>query len=301
MGITWIPGAERLGDGDIGGGMDTPEEPPRIVWHTTEGGAGDAEFDSTADYLIEIGAEPHVLYDPTTDRIGQFGPLDESARALRNDGDDRTNRTGRVCIQVEVLARASEPFTDYWRPGPNFAALLDAARSWGVPDAWPAGDLAADGAGYTSRDSDTWHSEGGHYGHANVPGNDHWDPGAVDRSAILAAGPGDAPAAADDEPGASSGAAEVSLANVVAAAGSDPDAPQGATSHRDDVLVVERALQAEGLLSAEWVDGSFGTSTQDAYAEWQSRCGYEGDDADGVPGRTSLEKLGAEHGFRVAG
>ncbi|MCC3768061.1 peptidoglycan-binding domain-containing protein [Streptomyces sp. UNOC14_S4] len=304
MGITWIPGAERLGGGDIGGDMDTPDEPPRIVWHTTESGAGDAEFDSTADYLIEIGAEPHVLYDPTTDRIGQFGPLDESARALRNDGGDRTNRTGRVCVQVEVLARASEPFTDYWRPGPNFAALLDAARSWGVPDAWPAGDLAADGSDSTSRDSDTWHSEGGHYGHTNVPGNDHWDPGAIDRSAILAAGSGSGvPAAVDDEDedesDGSSEAAEVSLAKVVAAAGNDPDAAQGATTHRDDVLVVERALQAEGLLSADWVDGSFGTSTQDAYAEWQGRCGYEGDDADGVPGRTSLEKLGAEHGFRV--
>lgn len=301
MGITWIPGAERLGDGDIGGDMDTPDEPARVVWHTTESGAGDAEFDSTADYLIEIGAEPHLLYDPTTDRLGQFGPLDLSARALRNDGDDRTNRTGRVCVQVEVLARAGEPFTGYWQPGPNFAALLAAVRSWGVPDVWPAGDLASDGSEATSRDSDTWHDEGGHYGHANVPGNDHWDPGAISRSALLAAGSGDAPAARDDADDAddATDVPDVSLANVIAAAGTDPGAPQGATTHRDDVLVVERALCAEGLLATEWLDGSFGTSTRDAYAEWQSRCGYEGDDADGVPGRTTLEKLGAEHGFRV--
>ncbi|MEU1778700.1 peptidoglycan-binding domain-containing protein [Streptomyces abikoensis] len=311
MGITWIPGAERLGDGDIGGDMDTPDEPARVVWHTTESGAGDAEFDSTADYLIEIGAEPHLLYDPTTDRLGQFGPLDQSARALRNDGDDRTNRTGRVCVQVEVLARAGDPFTGYWQPGPNFAALLAAARSWGVPDVWPAGDLASDGSDSTSRDSDTWHDEGGHYGHANVPGNDHWDPGAISQSALLAAGAGEGLVARDDEPSGTAAdgdvtdgtdvtdAPDVSLANVIAAAGTDPDAPQGATTHRDDVLVVERALRAEGLLAAEWLDGSFGTSTRDAYAEWQSRCGYEGDDADGVPGRTTLEKLGAEHGFRV--
>ena len=105
MGTTWIPGAERLGDGSIGGSMDSPTRPGRVVWHTTESGAGNAAFDSVGKYLRTIGAEPHVLYDPTTDRLGQFGPLNASARALRNDGSTRTNRTGKVCIQIEVLAR----------------------------------------------------------------------------------------------------------------------------------------------------------------------------------------------------
>lgn len=63
----------------------------------------------------------------------------------------------------------------------------------------------------------------------------------------------------------------------------------GAEAH---VLAVEQALQAKGLLSADLVDGHFGTSTVDGYAAWQRSLGYEGLDANGVPGATSLTELG---------
>ncbi|WAB08846.1 endolysin [Streptomyces phage Success] len=190
MATTWISGAERLGDGSIGGAMDKPDAPARVVWHTTESGAGDAAFKSVADYLISIGAEPHILYDPTTDRIGQFGPLNESARALKNDGSTRTNRVGKACIQIEVLARASKPFTGYWKPGPNFKKLMAAIRSYGVPDVFPMGALASEyGDADAKRTRSVWLSEGGHYGHCNIPGNDHWDPGAIDKKALFAAAP----------------------------------------------------------------------------------------------------------------
>ncbi|MFB7512402.1 peptidoglycan-binding protein [Streptomyces sp. NPDC056144] len=288
MTIRWIPGAERLGDGIIGGPMDTPDAPPRVVWHTTESGAGDTAFASVGAYLMRTGAEPHLLYDPTTDRLGQFGPLDRSARALRNDGSTRTNRTGRVCVQVEVLARAEKPFTEYWKPGPRFAALLAAVRSWGVPDRWPAGGLAASPGAPAPRSSAVWLSSGGHYGHANVPGNDHWDPGAISRTALLAAGG----VLADAD-------VVVRLSRVVAAARLDPTGPQGSAAHRADVLPVERALVAEGLLAAPWADGSFGTRTKAAYAAWQRRCGFTGPDADGVPGEGTLRRLGRTHGFTL--
>lgn len=189
MGEVWIPEAIRLGDGVIGGAMDTPTLPPRAVWHTTEGSYGTAAaFRGTADYLIEIGYEPHILYDPTTDMLGQFGPLNQSAKALGNAGTLRTNRTGKVCVQVEVMARGARPFTMYWKPGPNLRALLRAIRSWGVPDEWPAGRLAVSGSDDVSRSTTTWTSRGGHYGHCNIPGNDHWDPGNIDRVALLQAG-----------------------------------------------------------------------------------------------------------------
>lgn len=64
----------------------------------------------------------------------------------------------------------------------------------------------------------------------------------------------------------------------------------GAEAH---VLAVEQALQAKGLLSASLVDGHFGTSTLDAYAAWQRSLGFEGLDANGVPGRSSLTQLGS--------
>lgn len=191
MGEIWIPEAERLGDGVIAGAgaMDTPTAPPRVVWHTTEGSAGSsAAFHSTADYLMSENYEPHILYDPITDQLGQFGPLNQSAKALMNAGGVRTNRTGRVCIQIEVMAKAGSPFTDYWKPGPNFAALLRAIRSWGVPDDWPAGRLAQSYSEDSPRPLTTWQTRGGHYGHSNIPGNDHWDPGAINTAALLAVG-----------------------------------------------------------------------------------------------------------------
>lgn len=189
MGEIWIPEAEKLGDRVIGGAMDTSNAPARAVWHVTEGSYGtNAAFDGTADYLIEKGYEPHILYDPTTDRLGQFGPLNQSAKALGNAGSVRTNRTGKACIQIEVMAKAARPFTGYWKPGKNFRALMRAIRSWGVPDVWPAGALSKSGTDDVSRSLSTWNGSGGHYGHCNIPGNDHWDPGAIDKAALLGAG-----------------------------------------------------------------------------------------------------------------
>ncbi|MYT30459.1 MULTISPECIES: N-acetylmuramoyl-L-alanine amidase [unclassified Streptomyces] len=89
----------------------------------------------------------------------------------------------------------------------------------------------------------------------------------------------------------------VSLAHVIAAARTDAPAAQGHTTYKAEVLRVEQALAAEGLLASTWVDGSYGTKTATAYAAWQRRCGYTGRDADGIPGRNSLTALGKRHGF----
>ncbi|MFJ9408584.1 CHAP domain-containing protein [Streptomyces sp. NPDC101393] len=94
----------------------------------------------------------------------------------------------------------------------------------------------------------------------------------------------------------------VDLSNVVAAAKRDPGLRQGGTTHAADVKRVEAALKSEGFLSAAYAsDGSYGTSTLTAYAKWQRKLGYSGTDADGIPGMTSLKKLGAAHGFTVKG
>lgn len=92
----------------------------------------------------------------------------------------------------------------------------------------------------------------------------------------------------------------VDLSNLIAAARRNPGLKQGGTTHPADVRIVEAALQAEGLLSAAYAkDGSFGSLTKAAYAAWQRRCGYTGSAADGIPGKASLEKLGAKRGFKV--
>lgn len=61
---------------------------------------------------------------------------------------------------------------------------------------------------------------------------------------------------------------------------------------RDSVLLVERALAARSLLASQYIDGHFGTRTIDAYAAYQRSLGFTGLDATGLPGRTSLQRLG---------
>lgn len=84
----------------------------------------------------------------------------------------------------------------------------------------------------------------------------------------------------------------VSLKAVQAAAKRDPGLPQGGTTHKAAVLLVERALSETGFLTPNWVDGSYGTKTKDAYRRLQKYLGYAGADADGIPGSHSLTWLG---------
>lgn len=92
----------------------------------------------------------------------------------------------------------------------------------------------------------------------------------------------------------------VDLSRLVQAARTDPAAKQGHQTYAAGVRLVEAALRAEGLLGSTYAsDGSFGSVTVTAYAAWQRRLGYTGRDADGIPGRTSLERLGAKHNFKV--
>ncbi|MEU0937564.1 peptidoglycan-binding protein [Embleya sp. NPDC005971] len=383
-GPSYISGAERLGP-DSGGSMDTPDLPPRAVWHTVESPAGSGWFSSMASYLKRESVWPQVLYDPASDRLGQFTALDTSGRALRNDGGSRTNRTGRVCIQVEVCGRASQPWTDGFDPAskPNFLRLIGAIRAWGIPDVWPAGAPQRYPGDHDDRDRATWLGRGGHYGHSQIPGNDHGDPGAIDITKVPPSGtatpgpgtPGQAAPAryqvtiggltygygahgdhvtavgralvargfgshyrqgpgpdwsdadtenyadyqrslgfsgsdADGVPGDGSlrkllgtlpgtGTTTVFLAHLLEAERADIPAPDGHTTHKAEVLVVEKALAAEGLLDASRVDGSWGTKTRTAYAGWQRRLGFTGRDADGTPAIRSLTRLGAEHNFEV--
>ncbi len=83
---------------------------------------------------------------------------------------------------------------------------------------------------------------------------------------------------------------------VLKAAQIDPRRADSALTpgSKDSVLLVEQALAAKGLLTAQYVDGHFGTSTISAYAAYQRSLGYTGIDASGLPGQTSLQKLGAE-------
>ncbi|WP_274916949.1 peptidoglycan-binding protein [Streptomyces sp. WZ-12] len=282
MSTRWIPEAEDLGNGRIGGDMDSPGRPARVVWHSTESGDGDQAFDNVASWLIQSQAQPHFLYDPSTDRLGQFGAMDFSARALRNDGSTRTNRTGSACIQIEVLARAASPFTDYWKPGPNFQALLKAIRSWGIPDEFPMGDPPSYPGG-SRRDRGIWLSEGGHYCHSNVPGNDHGDPGAIDPVALFKAAPGSGQPSKPKPPPDNLGHYQVTIDGVT----------YGSGAYGSHVTRVGQALVAKGFGGsyAEGPGPRWTDADTKAYAAYQKSLGFTGKDADGIPGPKTLRAL----------
>ncbi|WP_433651215.1 peptidoglycan-binding domain-containing protein [Micromonospora zamorensis] len=87
---------------------------------------------------------------------------------------------------------------------------------------------------------------------------------------------------------------QLDMEALIKAAQIDPRRPDTALTDgaKDSVLLVERALQARGLLSSAYVDGHFGTSTIAAYAAYQRSLGYTGLDATGLPGPSSLRSLG---------
>lgn len=63
----------------------------------------------------------------------------------------------------------------------------------------------------------------------------------------------------------------------------------------NDVLLVKRRLHRKGLSHGDEKSNFFGVGLRHDYQDWQKRLGYEGKDADGIPGKASLQKLG----FRV--
>jgi len=91
---------------------------------------------------------------------------------------------------------------------------------------------------------------------------------------------------------ASAQASKVNMERVLVAAQLDQYRPGNATTAGavKSVRRIQRALRRKGFAVA--VDGNFGAQTVRAYAGWQRRLGYSGLDASGMPGETSLEKLG---------
>ncbi|MGW2384394.1 peptidoglycan-binding protein [Streptomyces sp. NPDC001658] len=289
-GPAYISGVVRFGDQSIGGAMDTPRNPPRSTWHSTESPAGKSYFYSVAAYLIRVGAEPQVIYDPDSDLLGQFGPLTQSGRALRNDGSRRTNREGKVNIQVEVLARAKSPWTKGFDAAkkPNYRKLIAAMRAHGIPDVWPAGKPPATAAAASkgSRSRTTWTTKGGHYAHAQVPGNDHWDPGAID-TAIVPGKP-----SVETKPGTPTTPAKP----VTPTKPLYEPFPGAGFFHggRNSPIITAmgRRLVAEGCGAYRFGPGPNWTNTdRESYRRWQKKLGYTGADADGIPGKASWDKL----------
>jgi hypothetical protein len=182
----WLEGVSRIRGKTDGGSM--LGGPPRIVWHTYEAGYG-LTADAGAHGLVSAGNEVHFVFHPVDGDLVQLLPASRAGRGLKNlPGGVQTNRMGSVCLQVEVIGRAAQPWTaDLTVAGRRgLAELVDFARAHGIPDVWPAGPPPAYPDGFSVRSATTWEQQAGHYGHSQVPENDHGDPGAIDIRALFA-------------------------------------------------------------------------------------------------------------------
>ncbi|WP_432027472.1 N-acetylmuramoyl-L-alanine amidase [Streptomyces sp. 1222.5] len=118
-----------------------------------------------------------------------------------------------------------------------------------------------------------------------------WDDVLASVSARLGTTPPTKPAPKPTKP-------TVDLSKLVAAAKSNPSASGQPVTYAG-VKVVEAALVDAGYLAKAYSDGHYGKVTVEAYAKWQRHLGYSGSAADGIPGKTSLTRLGDKFGFSV--
>lgn len=190
MGEVWIKEAEDLNPSG-GSGTMSGQGGPRCTLHCTVSNPG--SFDAMVDVLTSKTSESHLLYDYKTDRLGQFFPLDKSARALMSGSHSVShNKMGSVNIQIEVCAQPIDWTADSnWHPGPNFRAMIRAVRSWGIADEFVT-RLAKSSSDNVRRSWDTFDSTstGGNrwWGHCHIPSPEsHWDPGPVNLTKFFAA------------------------------------------------------------------------------------------------------------------
>jgi hypothetical protein len=177
----WMPGASRHSVGNTGAMNGGPS---RVVWHTTSN-TNDHNFANELGWFTGGGADvaPHLLYDPFTGEIAQLFPADSRSLSLQNAGSVKTNRTGKYCIQIEVVFTAGETVngkkynTIAETPCKNLDKIVAWLKSLGIAEKWPAG--APTGMHRQDVSVDYWLLNGGHYGHNMVPGNSHVDPGVM--------------------------------------------------------------------------------------------------------------------------
>lgn len=182
MTTLWCPGARIV---NVGPGGVMLGGKPRAVHHTTEGSTIDgaiATYRQTHDY-------PTFTIDYARDDVVQHLPANVSATALRNPaGGVETNRLGTYCIQIEWIGQAVHPFTIGRDAGPKVRAFFDWMRDLGIPNVWPMGAPMPYPASYGLNNGDrnptVWVGTAGHYGHSQVPENDHGDPGAINPTFI---------------------------------------------------------------------------------------------------------------------
>jgi hypothetical protein len=195
----WMPGARcfraQTDGGTLRGGA------PRVVWQALGADPRLISASSAAQRLAQDGRPPHLVWNPLSGDIVQLIPVVRAACSIGSpegldfrsagfgaaaagaaDGPapsgDPANRQGRLCVQISVVAWASEPFTD--GPLHGAEALLGWLASWGVPFHWPAGRPTPFTLARTAERRRAQWAMGGPFGASQVPGWDAAGPGHID-------------------------------------------------------------------------------------------------------------------------
>jgi hypothetical protein len=268
----WMPGVTRHVNGNTGsmnGG------PARAVWHITSN-EKDWTFHNELGWFTGGGAAvaPHILWDPFTGELAQFFPANSRSLSLQNAGSVKTNRTGIYCVQIETVFTQGETVNGKKynavrdTPCKGLPALMTWLQSLGIKNTWPGGAPTA-----FARDTvslSMWENQGGHYGHHQVPGNSHVDPGPMPNLFTVAKPP------------------------AVQHYATFPGAGFFTAGRRSPVIAaMHKRLIAVGCNHYQSSANSdvWGSGDVASYAAWQRHLGYTGSAADGVPGKTSWDKL----------
>ena len=268
----WLPQAEKHDLGNFGA-MDGGA--PKVTWHITSND-NDWNFDNEVGYFTSGGAgeAPHLIWDPFSGRIAQMFPADSRSLSLQNDGTFRTNRSGTYNIQIEIVFTQDETVNGKTyhsvadTPRKNLDVIMAWVRSLGVPDVWPAGQPTSQ---VRNTVSDSFYNDNaGHYGHCNVPGNSHVDPGYI--------------------------------GNIFQSGGTGTPAPVYAPFPGASYFFIGRTSSlvtelGKALVRAGWKGYKFGpgptfTYTDKRAVQWfQQKQGWSGSDADGIPGPETWKRL----------
>lgn len=135
------------------------------------------------------GKAPHVTIHPSARQFRQHVPLSQAAFALVAPSGYSTNTWG--VLQAEVVGFAGQPDA-YTQGDLDYIGQVVRAMIAGrdVPmtsSVHFVGDEAYGTGGAVRLSVDAWQSYRGFLGHQHVPGNSHWDPGAININAWLAA------------------------------------------------------------------------------------------------------------------
>lgn len=168
---------ERLTGVKRSGASSDQSKPARAVLHTTEGGwdGSMAVFRSTGTPTFMVGRDNRNVL-----RVAQFMPMGEMALTLKNaSGGVETNRW--CLVQIELVGFSQRTFG--WPLGVDRKPMDEAVKRTLadlVDQCSAACGIPLKRAGDGTRSVANWSGNTGWFGHAEVPENDHWDPGNFD-------------------------------------------------------------------------------------------------------------------------